>query len=276
MFILHFPIFHLQVFSSWDRKLVWVDILPDAYFTIPETFLLFLHLSDASNLHWLISNSPGLVNTCRLWESSCQRGSLSPAIALCVTRASACPCRGITKWKESRGLGSLCWAARLHPGLAPDHSWVKLLLLFWIYIRAKLLDDGKHSPEVSIFFPRENQRAARTHMTSGFCPHSSCSVPGFPECGQPGFGLWLAALWPPPPVVRGIICIFPTCQVMLQGFRMELTWHFNWYRQHIRDERSIFLDNFLPLGMAADIPDIFAFLWLPLHPHLPQILSNNS
>lgn len=37
----------------------------------------------ASNLKWLICNSPGVVSTCRLWESRCQRGSFSPAITLC-------------------------------------------------------------------------------------------------------------------------------------------------------------------------------------------------
>lgn len=59
----------------------------------------------------------------------------------------------------------LCWAALVHPALPPDHSWVKLLLLFGIYIWAKLLDDGKHSPEVSDFFFQENKRTAGTHMT---------------------------------------------------------------------------------------------------------------
>lgn len=155
-----FPSFSPTSFLLLGQKIGLASYFTWYVFIIPETIILFLHLSDASNLKWLIYNSPDVVSTCRLWESSCHRGSFSPAITLCVIRPSTCPCRGITKRKESRGsrgLGSLCWAALLHPGVAPDHSWVKLLLLFWIYIRAKLLDDSKYSPEVSFFFSRKTR-----------------------------------------------------------------------------------------------------------------------
>lgn len=41
-------------FLFLGQKIGLGDILPDAYFIIPETFLLFLHLSDASNLKGLV------------------------------------------------------------------------------------------------------------------------------------------------------------------------------------------------------------------------------
>lgn len=196
-FILHFPLFPLPVLSSWDRKLAWVDNLPDAYFIIPEPFLLLLYISDAANLKWLIYNSPDVLSTRSLWQGSCQRGFFSPAITLSVIRPSTCPRRKIIKPKSIIPLSSAACAGQqaLQPGFAPDHYPVKLPVAYRVYARGKLPDDGKHGTERSDIFFQENRRAARTHMT-GFLSPSSCSASGFPARGQPG--LWLAPLCGPP------------------------------------------------------------------------------
>lgn len=126
------------------------------------------------------------------------------------------------------------------------------------------------------FFFQENKRAARTHMTTAFCCPSSCSVSGFPESGQPGFGLWLAPLWPPSPVCSqgSSSAPFP-CAKLRCGVSVWTPHDILTDTGNMLGMKLYFLNNFLPLGMAADIPAMPAFLWPLLHPHLPQIPLNN-
>lgn len=130
-----------------------------------ETFLLLLNLSDAANLERLIYNSPDVLSTCSLWEGSCQQGFFSPAITLSVVRPSTC--RRIIKQKSITPVGFAACAAQqaLQPGIVPDCSPVKLLVASQVYTRGKLLEDGKHSTEMSnIFFPGKQESCQNTRQ----------------------------------------------------------------------------------------------------------------